>query len=105
MANLILRQTGSITSPGSSFKDAPLTNFEVDNNFSNLNIAVGFIEQLETDSKDNIIVAVNEVFSDLGNVNVLTTTATNNIVVAVNEVNETATTALNSTVAFAIALG
>lgn len=105
MANLILRQTGSITSPGASFKEAPLTNFEVDNNFSNLNIAVGFIDQLETDSKDNIIVAVNEVFSDLGNVNVLTTTATNNIVVAVNEVNETATTALNSTVAFAIALG
>lgn len=40
MPNITLRVTGSINSANATFKNAPLTNLEIDNNFSNLNITV-----------------------------------------------------------------
>jgi hypothetical protein len=97
-------------------KGSPLTNLEVDNNFSNLNIFgdvvsanVGALASLQTAAKSNVVVAVNEVVgkSDAVNSNVgvlssLVTTAKSNIVVAVNEVTRTAA---DTAVAFAIALG
>ena len=40
MADIILRTAGSIASANATVKGSPLTNFEVDNNFSNINIVV-----------------------------------------------------------------
>ena len=42
MATIILRDAGSIASPGSSAKGSPLTNLEVDNNFSNINLTLSY---------------------------------------------------------------
>jgi hypothetical protein len=42
MATIILRDAGSISSPGSSAKGSPLTNLEVDNNFSNINLTLSY---------------------------------------------------------------
>lgn len=55
-------------------KGAPLTNLEIDNNFSNLNVFSASIETSLSDLSDNVGVLTN-----------LTTTATGNIVAAVNE--------------------
>lgn len=63
MTILTLRDSGSITSPGATVKGAPLTNLEVDNNFSNLNISIGSLESLTTGANSNIVVAVNEINS------------------------------------------
>lgn len=40
MPNITLRVSGAINSANATFKNAPLTNLEIDNNFSNLNITV-----------------------------------------------------------------
>lgn len=52
MAELVLR----------TVKGSPLTNLEVDNNFSNLNVEIGVLSNLTTTSKDNLVAAVNEVY-------------------------------------------
>lgn len=79
----------------------PLTNQEVDDNFTSLNTEshttitnVGVLSNLTTVQKGNVIRAINEIDSDVGNVisNVgvmtqLTTVNNSNIVVAVNELN------------------
>jgi hypothetical protein len=67
MANIIYRQANVILSPGATIKGSPLTNAEVDNNFANLNVVVGFRENLTTTAKDNLVAAVNEVRFDLNN--------------------------------------
>lgn len=64
MTILTLRDSGSIASPGATAKNAPLTNLEVDNNFSNLNIVIGEASNLTTTNKSNLVVAVNEVRAD-----------------------------------------
>ena len=89
MATIILRQAGSIVSPGSSVKGTPLTNLEVDNNFSNINIEIGVLSDLTTSGKANLVVAVNELDSNVGSLAVLTTTAKGNLVAAINEVKAT----------------
>ena len=61
MATIVLRDSGSIVSPGSTAKNAPLTNLEVDNNFSNLNITIGVVGNLNTTANANLVVALNEV--------------------------------------------
>jgi hypothetical protein len=69
MATIILRDAGSISSPGSSAKGSPLTNYEVDNNFSNLNITVGVLSNLTnlgSGNTANLVVAINEVSSNTG---------------------------------------
>lgn len=78
-------------------KGSPLTNSEVDNNFSSINTEVstvnsniGILSALTTTAKSNLVVAVNEVNSALGNSGVLsnlTTTSKSNLVSAINEVN------------------
>lgn len=60
MATIVLRDSGSITSPEATVKGSPLTNLEVDNNFSNINISVGVLSNLSTGSKANLVNAVNE---------------------------------------------
>jgi len=52
-------------------KNSPLTNLEVDNNFSNLNsdisltnANVGLLSQLTTFNKSNIVAAINEIASE-----------------------------------------
>lgn len=67
MANIILRQANAVISPGATVKGTPLSNAEVDNNFSNINIVVGFRENLTTTATDNLVAAINEVRSDLDN--------------------------------------
>ena len=108
MATIILRDAGSLTSPGATAKGSPLTNLEVDNNFSNLNITSGVLTNLTTTAQGNLVVAINELvtsnstqntritlsFTNLattnGNIGVLsglTTSNTGNLVSAVNELN------------------
>lgn len=65
-------------------KNSPLTNAEIDNNFSNINIEVGTVG------------------SNVGVLSNLTTTTKTNVVSAVNEVR---TSVISSAVVFAIALG
>jgi hypothetical protein len=74
-------------------KGTPLTNLEVDNNFSNISTYantidanIGLLASLTTTSTSNIVAAVNSVKSDQGNISLLTTTSTSNIVSAVNSV-------------------
>jgi hypothetical protein len=52
MAELVLR----------TVKGAPLTNLEVDNNFSNINVEIGVLAELSTTAKDNLVAAINEVY-------------------------------------------
>ena len=61
MANIILRDAGSISSPGSTVKGTPLTNLEVDNNFSNINVTLGILSNLTTTAQGNLVVAINEI--------------------------------------------
>ena len=61
MATIILRDAGSITSPGSTAKGSPLTNLEVDNNFSNINVTLGVLTNLATTAQGNLVVAINEI--------------------------------------------
>lgn len=108
MATIILRDAGSLASPGSTAKGSPLTNLEVDNNFSNLNITSGVLTNLTTTAQGNLVVAINELVTSNatqntritllttnlettnGNIGVLsglTTSNISNLVSAVNELN------------------
>ena len=108
MATIILRDAGSLTSPGATAKGSPLTNLEVDNNFSNLNITSGVLTNLTTTDQSNLVAAINELVTSNatqntritilttnlattnGNIGVLsglTTSNTSNLVAAVNELN------------------
>ena len=107
MANIILRDAGSISSPGSTAKGSPLTNLEVDNNFSNINVTLGILSNLATTAQGNLVVAINELVtsnatqntqitlvttnlattnSNIGVLSGLTTSNTSNLVSAVNEI-------------------
>lgn len=97
MATIVLRDAGSITSPEATVKGSPLTNLEVDNNFSNINISVGVLSNLSTSSKSNLVSAANEVVSNIGILTNLTTTAKSNLVSAINETVTRATTSVNIT--------
>ena len=75
-------------------KGSPLTNAEVDNNFSNINTEVstvdgniGILSNLTTTAKSSLVFADNEIKSNIGVISNLTTSANSNLVVAVNEVN------------------
>jgi len=73
MATIILRDAGSIQSPGSSAKGSPLSNLEVDNNFSNINLTLGVLSNLTTSANANIISAINSITYSVGSSgNVLT---------------------------------
>ena len=93
-------------------KGAPLTNLEVDNNFSNLNTwgntinsNVGVLTNLTTAANGNIVVSINELVtsnsvsnvlitalrSNVGIISNLVTYATSNLVAAINELNTKAT--------------
>lgn len=92
MPNLILRENNSLSSPGTTVKGSPLSNNEVDNNFSNLNIAIGVPSNLVTSNTSNLVVAINELNtkinvlnSNIGVLNNLTTSANSNVVSAINE--------------------
>lgn len=115
MATLVLR----------TVKGSPLTNAEVDGNFSNINTEVGvvnsnvgLISALTTSVTSNVVYAVNSVNnlasnanSNVGVLSNLSTTAKTNVVSAINEVRATAanaattTTVTSSSIVFAIALG
>jgi len=75
-ASLILR----------TVKGSPLTNLEVDNNFSNLNTFgdvvssnIGVLSSLTTTNKSNIVIAVNELVTSNATSNTRLTTAETNI--------------------------
>ena len=74
-------------------KGTPLTNLEVDDNFSNvstyantIDANIGLLASLTTTSTSNIVSAVNSVKNDQGTISQLTTTSTSNIVSAVNSI-------------------
>ena len=82
MAELVLRLV----------KGAPLTNAELDNNFSNINVEVasvtsniGNLSILTTTSTSNIVAAINSVQLEIGDLGSLTTSNTANLVAAINE--------------------
>lgn len=83
MSIIVLRDSGSVTAPGAIVKNLPLTNLEVDNNFSNLSISVGLIGGLNTTNKDNTVYAINEVYTRLinttSNINANVATVENNL--------------------------
>lgn len=66
MAIITLRESGSIQSPGAIIKGLPLTNLEVDNNFSNVAIVIGVESNLATNVKSNLVAAINEVAATVG---------------------------------------
>ena len=72
MPIIILRETNSLLSPQANVKGSPLTNNEVDNNFSNLNISIGVLTDLTTTSNANLVAAINEIRSNtnFSNVNI-----------------------------------
>ena len=73
MATILLRTANSISSPGSTVKGTPLTNSEVDNNFSNINITLGVLSNLSTSANANLVAAINSVTYAVGSSgNVLT---------------------------------
>lgn len=92
MATLVLRNV----------KGSPLTNTEVDGNFSNILADVGVITNLSTGDKSNVVSAVNQVSSNVGVTSNLTTTTKANLVAAVNEVYDSVTP---TSIVYAIALG
>jgi len=73
MATILLRTANSISSPGSTVKGTPLTNSEVDNNFSNINITLGVLSNLSTSANANLVSAINSITYAVGSSgNVLT---------------------------------
>jgi len=73
MATILLRTANSISSPGSTVKGTPLTNSEVDNNFSNINITLGVLSNLSTTANANLVSAINSITYSVGSSgNVLT---------------------------------
>ena len=71
----------------------PLTNIQVDNNFSNLSTFantvdanIGVLSALTTTNQSNIVFSVNELKSNIGVLSALTTTGTGNLVDAVNSI-------------------
>jgi hypothetical protein len=68
MATIVLRDSGSISSPEATVKGSPLTNLEVDNNFSNINISVGVLSNLSTGAKSNLVIAVNELKANINSI-------------------------------------
>lgn len=87
MATLVLR----------TVKGSPLTNLEIDNNFSNINVEVssvesnaisniGILTNLTTSASDNVVEAINELTANIGQFADLNVGNTSNLVVAINEV-------------------
>ena len=73
MATILLRTANSISSPGSTVKGTPLSNSEVDNNFSNINITLGVLADLSTTANANLVSAINSITYAVGSSgNVLT---------------------------------
>ena len=87
MATLVLR----------TIKGSPLTNLEIDNNFSNINVEVssvesnaisniGILTNLTTSATNNVVEAVNELTANIGQFSDLNLGNTSNLVVAINEI-------------------
>ena len=77
MATILLRTANSISHTGATVKGTPLTNSEVDNNFSNINITLGVLSNLSTTANANLVAAINSVTYAVGNSgNVLTSNGT-----------------------------
>jgi hypothetical protein len=71
MATILLRTANSISHTGATVKGTPLTNSEVDNNFSNINITLGVLSNLSTTANANLVSAINSItypFGSSGNV-------------------------------------
>jgi hypothetical protein len=64
MATILLRTANSFSHTGATVKGAPLTNSEVDNNFSNINITLGVLSNLGTSANANLVAAINSITSN-----------------------------------------
>lgn len=101
MAIITIRDSGSITAPGAIVKNLPLTNLEVDNNFSNLSIAVGINTNLTTTEKSNLVAAINEIASSVsggsGSSNVrLNNLEANTLILFANDANSAVNSAVKT---------
>lgn len=105
MSKLTLREIGSIVGPETTVKNAPLTNFEADNNFSNLNISIGVLSNLETTANANLVVAINEVRQSLVDGSSFINNGTSNISILQADGNITFSSTLLPLVANAISIG
>lgn len=83
MAIITLRQANAVISTGATVKGSPLTNSEVDNNFSNINVEVNTVDSRIT---ANVTALNTSITGNVGILSNLTTTAQTNLVSAVNEV-------------------
>ena len=64
MATILLRTANSFSHTGATVKGSPLTNSEVDNNFSNINITLGVLSNLGTSANANLVAAINSITSN-----------------------------------------
>jgi len=77
MATILLRTANSFPHTGATVKGTPLSNSEVDNNFSNINISLGVLSNLSTSAKANLVSAINSITYAVGaSGNVLTSNGT-----------------------------
>lgn len=98
MAIITLRQANAVISTGATVKGSPLTNSEVDNNFSNINVEVNTVDSRIT---ANVAALNTSITGNVGILTNLTTTAQTNVVSAINEVKAS----IVDPIPFAIALG
>lgn len=70
MATLVLR----------TVKGSPLTNLEVDGNFSNLLVDIGVVDNLTTTAKSNLVAAINELQTGVSILNVARIANANSII-------------------------
>jgi len=66
MATILLRTANSFPHTGATVKGTPLTNSEVDNNFSNINISLGVLANLSTSARANLVTAINSITYAVG---------------------------------------
>lgn len=88
MPSIILRQANVVIDPEATIKGSPLLNSEIDNNFANINISIGTLNNLTTQGKSNVVISINEVTSNIGNIAALQTSNTANLVSAINEIKQ-----------------
>jgi len=94
MPSIILRQSSVISDPLATIKGSPLLNSEIDNNFANINISIGNLNNLSTLGKSNIVISINEVSSNIGLLSDLITSNTGNLVFAINEIKQNVNTSI-----------
>ena len=83
--NVLYRATTNIIAGDQYIENSNIVRFTIED-------IVGYIQDLQTTNKDNIIAAINELVTNIGDITALNTTDKSTIVAAINEVLTTLTT-------------